>query len=493
MKQSIGRYHIIMKHINKIIFILVIFTFVLFPANTVKADEPKLDANFALNANCKLSDKETITLFATFPYIPACDDNTLYVYALYPFMYDITENAELVCQIPANTSAICSFPLRENNQNMRLYQKYAVGVKINGIINMITYPQYITNPELLASNTRPRKNRKLKSVQGTDFWNVEVSKFDFFEDTVTTIQLMNSNSDGIYTNPLARTSARLNDSHPASEHFYYMPNAADEEGVKNLAESCVRYAYVPNVENYILGNEVNVRKWNYMSFTSWEEYIREYVQAFRVTYNAIKSVNANAHVFTCVDLSWDRNLQMYHPEYYEFIDAKDFLITFNNMIMQEGNIDWSLSQHPYPAPLDCSLFWNDTVGRDVPYCHDLVRADKILTFENLSVLTDFLQNPKMLSPTGNVRHLILSEIGLTNEQGDEVQAAAICASYIAAEQNPYVEEITYLLADCGPGIDTRLSGKSQEMFDNMDEVNAGEYREWAKKYIGIHDWSQVLR
>ena len=57
-------------------------------------------------------------------------------------------------------------------------------------------------------------------------------------------------------------------------------------------------------ENWIIGNEVNVRTWNYMAWTDWENYIREYAQAFRVAYNAIMSTNANARVYVCIDQYW---------------------------------------------------------------------------------------------------------------------------------------------------------------------------------------------
>lgn len=472
--------------------LLVIFLFTLLISTEVNA-QSSLSSDFAISANCKLIDKNTISLSIVLPEIPTCDDDMLYIYALSPFAYDITAQAVPINSIPVSLSPTVTFNLYDDSGATRLFQKFALGVKIDGEPVLISYPQYITNPELLATNTRPRKNRPLKSVQGEDFWNVEVSRHDYFDSSITTIQLMNSNPDGVYTNPLARTAAKISDSHPAEATYYYMPNASDEEGVKALAENFTRYAYDPNVENYILGNEVNVRKWNYLSWTDWDSYIREYVQVFRVAYNAIKSVNANAYVYVCIDLSWDRNRPASHPEYYEYIDAKDFLLTFNRMIKQEGNIDWSLAQHPYPVPLTCSLFWNNSAGSDVAYCHAQVASDRIITFENLSVLTNFMQSPDMLSPTGNVRHLILSEIGLTNAQGEEVQAAALCASYVAAERNPFVEEIIYLLAYCGPSIDTKLSGKSLEMFQNMDGSDASSYREWAKSFIGITDWSQVLR
>lgn len=122
-----------------------------------------------------------------------------------------------------------------------------------------------------------------------------------------------------------------------------------------------------------------------------------------------------------------------------------------------------------------------------------VSSGKMMTFQNLTLLTNALQSPEMLSPSGAVRHVILSEIGLTNAQGTEVQAAALYASYVAAKSNPFVEEIIYLLSFSEPQVDTRLSGQSQLVYDSLGTANEAVYDAWAKAYIGISDWSQVIR
>ena len=122
-----------------------------------------------------------------------------------------------------------------------------------------------------------------------------------------------------------------------------------------------------------------------------------------------------------------------------------------------------------------------------------ISSGKMMSFQNLSLLTNYLQSPEMLSPQGAVRHVILSEIGLTNAQGTDVQAAALYASYTAAKSNPFVEEIIYLLSFSEPQVDTRLSGQSQLVYDSLGTANEAAYDAWAKAYIGISDWSQVIR
>ena len=166
---------------------------------------------------------------------------------------------------------------------------------------------------------------------------------------------------------------------------------------------------------------------------------------------------------------------------------------FNALVAGEGNIDWGVAQHPYPVPLTYAKFWDMSGCPSGSYMAAQVSSGKMMTFQNLSLLTNYLQSPEMLSPQGAVRHVILSEIGLTNAQGTEVQAAALYASYVAAKSNPFVEEIIYLLSFSEPQVDTRLSGQSQLVYDSLGTANEAVYDAWAKAFIGISDWSQVIR
>ncbi len=121
-----------------------------------------------------------------------------------------------------------------------------------------------------------------------------------------------------------------------------------------------------------------------------------------------------------------------------------------------------------------------------------VAAGQVVTFQNLSVLTDFMQTPAMLDTNGNVRHIILSEMGISNAQGSEIQAAALCASYAAVMDNPLIDEMMYLLVYSDPGMDSSLDSFSQKIYDEMDGANADLYLDWAKSYIGISDWSEII-
>lgn len=473
------------KHVYGLLFVLLVLA-----AGIQVSAARKVNEGYATSAQSVLTDRATISYTAVLPGVPACDDGAMYLFELQPYEYAIAPEAVPVASVPATAAPAFTVPYN----NARLYTKLALAIKSGGQNVMIANPQYIANPELLATHTKARQNRPLRSEQGKNFSNYYLSNNlnGIISGRYTTVQVMNQGGNQTLTNPYSRAAMVPADPHPVVPQ-YYMLNAAEPAGITALAGELSRCAADSSAENFIIGNEVNVRTWNYMIWSDWGNYIREYAQAFRVAYNAIKSQNANARVFVCLDQNWDRNRPASHHEYYEYIDGKDFLSQFNAMIAREGNIDWGVAQHPYPVPLTYAKFWDLSGCPDGSYMAAQVSSGKMLTFQNLSLLTNFLQTPSMLSPSGSVRHVILSEIGLTNAQGIEVQAAAIYASYAAAKRNPYVEEIIYSLAFHEPMLDTRLDGQSRLVFDSLGTANEAVYEEWAKSFIGISDWSQVLK
>ena len=473
------------KRVYGVLFVLLVLMAGI-QTNAAKA----LNQAFAVAAQSILLDKKTISYTATLPEIPVSDDGIVYLYEMQPFEYAVAPTAVPAASAPASLTPAFTVPYTET----RLYTKLGLAVKSGGQNVLIANPQYIANPELLAAHTKARQVRALKSEQGKEFCNLYLTEntAGVMAGRYTTAQVMNTGSNQAITNPYSRAALMPTDPRPVTPR-HYMLNASEPAGINAIASELSKVAANSTIENFIIGNEVNVRTWNYMIWTDWDSYIREYAQAFRVAYNAVKSQNANAHVFICIDQNWDRNRPVGHAEYYEFIDGKDFLAKFNALIASEGNIDWGVAQHPYPVPLTYAKFWDMSGCPSGSYMAAQVSSGKMMTFQNLTLLTNALQNPEMPSPSGAVRHVILSEIGLTNAQGTEVQAAALYASYVAAKSNPFVEEIIYLLSFSEPQVDTRLSGQSQLVYDSLGTANEAVYDAWAKAYIGISDWSQVIR
>ena len=110
----------------------------------------------------------------------------------------------------------------------------------------------------------------------------------------------------------------------------------------------------------------------------------------------------------------------------------------------------------------------------------------------------------MLTADGEVRPVILSELGYSSSQGEINQAAAFAYAYYAAENNPYIKR-----SFC-PDRRTRekrlhrdlhwdcpLRADSINIFTrftkNIDQVNSNSYTEFAKSVIGITNWSEVIQ
>jgi hypothetical protein len=188
-----------------------------------------------------------------------------------------------------------------------------------------------------------------------------------------------------------------------------------------------------NVSMWIIANEVNARKeYNYMPFVDVDTYTQAFTKAFRVFYNAIVSQNSAAKVYFSLDQRWTMNSQK-TGDY----DAKDVLDILSTTIKEEGDIDWGLAAHPYSYPNGNTAFWKaskyTTHSLDTP----------CISMDNLEVLTDYMQRPELLDTAGNVRSIILSEMGYSSTSGETLQAAAFAYAYSIMEKNGHIDALMF--------------------------------------------------
>lgn len=447
---------------------------------STKADAIYNEA-FAVSASARLTNGATVKYTAALPAVPASDDGLLYLYALQPYEYAVTATDILVGTVNASTNPTFTFPL-----NGMICQKFALCIKIGGVTQMIANAQYITNPELAATHTRP--NQAVGFVEPYEKMVLyRVGETDLnavLRDNYSTAVIVNK-IDKDLINP----NARKGDSHGVGKKFYYAFNASNLTGVTKLSAIMTNFAACTNIDEYIIGNEVNQRCWNYTAYMDWTQYVREYVQAFRVSYNSIKSVNANAKVYISLDQYWNMYESMGN---YQYMDAADFLLVFNTLICQEGNIDWGVASHPYPWPMHYAKFWDTSkLGNAAKYTSD-IQSGKILTFQNLPLLTSMMMMPGMLNPQGKVRSVILPEIGITQYQGVDVQGAAMMAVYQAARNNPVINRIYFHRMNEGGMYNFSTTGSSEAVYQSLILGQPELYDAWAKGIIGITDWRQVV-
>ena len=421
-------------------------------------------------------------------------DGAVGIYALAPFEDEVPRDrvpvakAVLYASDWSQSSDVISKRVTFRLPEDGLYKKYAAGGK-DGINLRV---KYICNPELLATHTKERVEYPAKLPEGVFAnYNIDMRQYSdsYVFGTAKIVQFNNYGTNPVLKHPLAS----LPDEHAPWDYdvdkqpFQYMLNAADADGVALMAKLMHEVASNGPGQDYIIGNEVNIRKWCYISYVDEEQFIREYMQVFRVAYNAIKSADANARVFICLDHDWDRDHPEDYWEHYCMIDSKDFLTKFNEMIKEEGNIDWCLAFHPHLAPLTNAKFWDNSE----PY-RSLVANDRMVTIENLGVMTDHIKQEEFLNTRGQVRDVMATEVTYSANQGADAQAAAVFAAYMSVLRNPYIETIV-INQDPQEDINGIFTEKALEVYENMDGPDGYKYDSWAKQVIGITDWGEILR
>jgi len=478
---------------------------------------------------------------------PASDDDNLYLLEMNMYDTGVSQEAGYLTSAAKAEEISLSAAVNENSADSRLYSKFVVAVKLDGEYVPLCEPQYITNPEVLSAYREEYPQRD--SIKGILVDPMRVDQLDELNVNHAAYNIPIGNILGETTNGLyptihytyngktyafngqriaeydsifSRLTAKgitisailLNNksgaypqiTHPLSRGgaaYYYGFNAAEEDGVELLAavgaflSQRYRDANCGTVMNWIIGNEVNVRTdWNYMEHVDIDTYAREYANAVRVFYNSIKSMNANARVFVSMDQQWDRNIST-NQNY----DVKDLLVSLNDIVSSEGNIDWGLAHHPYAYPLTNTTFWNSS-GKIRKLITD-EQDTSIVTMENIEVVTDFLQREAMLTADGEVRPVILSELGYSSTGGEVNQAAAFAYAYYAAESNPYIDALilsrqTDAAEEVAQGLALGLATQGgqrkyiYQVFQNIDQAGSENYTEFAKSVIGINSWTEIL-
>lgn len=420
------------------------------------------------NVNCQMSAVS----------VPSSDDGKYYIYA--DEVYQDGPTGQIVAAVEAGKSVTAGFALNYNTADSNLSRKFLVAVKRNGQMVQVSDEHYITNPEAVAAYTSARKQAGIKGIlpdltkcsngelqalgvqqvvynlyvddicsdasvpgaipfpyngQTYYFDSNMVGKYDsmirsFNSYGMQVTMVLLNGGRGQYSQDLVHPTAKGGDC-PG-----YALNVADAAGTNHLkaigAFLGQRYSGQQNhgqVDNWILGNEVNARtSWWYTNSSSLDFNVNIYVKAFRIIYNEMKSMNANVRIYNSIDQEWNRKS---NPG--SFL-AKEYLDQFNYYMNREGNIDWGLSFHPYNSPLYDPYAWNGPAvwvkkGITTPY----------ITMQNIDILIDYMHQEKFLNPAGEVRSISLAEIGYTSSFGNEAQEASIAYGYLKAASIPDID------------------------------------------------------
>ena len=468
-------------------------------------------------------------------WIPASDDGLFYVYSNEVFQDG--PKGEIAACTAIGKKVMVSFPLQYNTPQSHLSRKFLIAVKSGGRMLQVSDEHYLTNPESIASYTSDPIQTGIKGILGDGDlrdgelrdlgvnqvvfnlvmdqlcvssetpgaiafgYNGQVYYFDgsmvaSYDSTIrylneigikVTIILLNTGT-GEYGKHLIHPKA------VEGESPGYALNVEETEAVNHLKAIAAflgqRYSGTTGngqVDNWILGNEVNARtSWWYTESSSLEFNVSIYVKAFRIFYNELKAMNGNAKLYNSLDQEWNRKS---NPG--SFL-SKDYLDRFNYYMRREGNIDWSLSFHPYNSPLYDPYAWN---GPSV-WVKNSINSPYI-TMQNLDILIDYMKKPEFLNPAGEVRSISLAEIGYTSSFGHEAQEASIAYAYLKAASHPEVdafllfrrrdneEELKSYLAMGLSDLDGNKK-PAYEIYKNLGTVRENTAKDRASEIIGMN-------
>ncbi|MCM1121787.1 MAG: DUF5722 domain-containing protein [Eubacterium sp.] len=474
-----------------------------------------------------------------------------YYYLFEEKTYDTAlRSDEYIIEEQKDVDLTFSVNLNYNSPSSRLCSKFVVAVKKDGNFMPISKPRYITNPEAIAryspsfGNTTSKKGllvdpERLSSPELDDLgvrhaaYNIPLSRIlggtsnEFYPTVYYTYNGRNYAFNGqiiaeydyifstLTNKGITTTAIILNDIHPGYMQLihpkarsggrapYYAFNATDEDGTEYIAAIASflanRYSGSGHgkVMNWVIGNEINARsEWNYIEYMDTASYVEEYAKAFRIFYNSIVSVNGNARVYISLDQQWGKSL--YSNNGYS---SKEILDEFNRNITAGGNIDWGVAQHPYNYPLTSAKAWS-TSGRAGSYVLNS-ETTPVITIKNIHVLTDYLQKEEYLTDSGEVRHVILSEMGYTSSAGQDLQAASFVYAYKVIEANRYIDSMLFsretdaaseVAQGLALGINTQGGGRKSiyNAYKYVDTAESAAYTDFALRVIGISSWSEVI-
>ncbi len=487
--------------------------------------------------DCLIAESGVVNVTASSEGIPASDDKYYYLFDEATYEDSFAEDAEPISKVYKDKGITLTADLHKGSADSRLFKKFVVAVKSGGEYVQVSHPSYITNPEYVASYNYSGMAQSSKkgllvdpsrlaelddlgvnyatyniplnrilagSAAGSVSYSYNGVTYHFNKAILDEYDYLfkNLNAKGIdiaailLNNVSPSTFPEI--THPSARSGstapYYMFNASDESGVNALAAISTflagRYsgAGYGNVSMWIIGNEVNAKKeWNYMSTSSLSDYTAAYTRAFRVFYNGIKSVNAGAKVYISLDQQWDRN----RSNAADF-DARDMLDMFAGSFKSYGDVDWGLAQHPYSYPNDNTAFWN--ASSLVTNSFDT----SIITMNNIDVLTNYMKQESMLDTSGNVRSIILSEMGYSSTSGEAMQAAAFAYAYTKIAANSCIDAMMLSrqtdaadeIAQFGLALGLSTSGGAHKqiysVFKYIDTPQREEYVAFARPIVGVN-------
>ena len=291
--------------------------------------------------------------------------------------------------------------------------------------------------------------------------------------------------------------------------YFYMIDfeASNGEWQKYNFDRIVK-EYAEYIDNWVIGNEINSQLYNFYGPANVNEYTKVYCDNFKICYEKIKEKNKDANIYISFDQGWDlpsidtRN-RHFDKELSKYrYNAKEQIVLINNYLGK--NIDWGISLHPYPAPVDSSYFWDDEYAGLIYDCEIENERPYYITLKNFEVAINYLSEKRFLKRGDKVRNIIISEFGLTSHDGEMEQAAGLYYAWEKIKDNPYILSFIYnAQTDLNDGYNFGLTSDKKRkrliwaVFRDMDKDE--EVSAWCKDLLdevleeyGYVDFDKVI-
>ncbi|MFG6367611.1 MAG: hypothetical protein K1W16_04175 [Lachnospiraceae bacterium] len=474
------------------------------------------------------------------------DSGQYYLFALEPYETSVGARTDYCAAVPASDNVMFTTDLNLNNASSKLYSRFVVTALRGGVYVPISNEMYLTNPEAVATVSTGYPARSKKGViadwryasdltdlnAGYAIYVLDISKFVQSGGTNYTY---NGKNYSFSSTAVAEYDAACSIFAEQGCNVvmvvanYYNPATVDMIPPMGRTPGMTTYAFnvqeqAPTeklealmsflaerydgsghgvIHSWIIGNEVNNNyPAHYQGNISADEFATDYAKQFRVCYNAIKSHNKDARVYTDIDQRWnwvDTSSPLQYP-------SRTFLDKFAAAITETGNIDWGLTIHPHPVPMDNCRFW------ELPGAYaamNLVKHSddsKFATVQNMEVFTNHMKQPALLSPNGTVRHMMITELGFNASEAspygsnEQYQAAALVYAYKKAMSLPEIEafivhkqhdDAAEAASPVSYGL--RVGDRKRYAYDVFKFMDTGNtaYTDFALPLIGASSWAQL--
>ncbi len=295
--------------------------------------------------------------------------------------------------------------------------------------------------------------------------------------------------------------------HPEyDEHgIFAMPNFTTAEAVNYYAAAmqflAERYSREDGrfgrIHYWIMHNEVDAGwVWTNAGRQPLHNYLNMYHKSMRIGHLIARQYDRNARAFISLTHHWT------YTEDPHFYLPKELLEIFARWSAAEGDFEWGIAYHPYPQSLWNPRSWED---RKV----DFTFNTPLITFKNIEVLDAWVRQPFMKFRGTVLRKLHLSEQGPNSPDYSEKslrdQAACMAYAWKKIEVLDTIEAFQYhnwidnrhegglrLGLRMFPGKEYKCTPKPiWYVYKALDTPEEDAACEFAKKVIGIRDWSEV--